>query len=250
MSRIDIKGNGGVSRRTVRRNGTEIEYVLTRKNVKNINMRVSRDGTVKVSASNRVSGQYLDDFVWRHRDFIRQSRERWSERGRHNMLPETYSDGDIFSLKGRNMILRVTEVSSHSEGVEQVSDSEILLRVNEAADAHRREYLFNKWLRSKQKAIFEETCRRIYPIFEPLGIPFPEIQVRSMKAKWGICRPVSARITFNARLAMTPQACIDYVAVHEFVHFIHADHSKNFYAVLQRIMPDWKKRRDFLNENY
>ena len=74
--------------------------------------------------------------------------------------------------------------------------------------------------------------------------------MRSMKAKWGICRPLAGCITFNARLAMTPQACIDYVAVHEFVHFIHADHSKNFYAVLQRIMPDWKKRRTFLNDNY
>ena len=249
MAGIRINSTGGISRRTVKRNGEEIEYVLTRKNVKNINMRVARDGTVKVSASNRVSGKYIDDFVWRHRDFVQQSRERWSERDRHNMLPEAYADGDVFSLKGRDVTLCIVETSSHKEGVE-LNNGEAVLYVKDIGDDHRREYLFNKWLRNEQKAIFEETCRRIYPIFEPLGIPFPEIQVRSMKAKWGICRPLAGRITFNARLAMTPQACIDYVAVHEFVHFIHADHSKNFYAVLQRIMPDWKKRRTFLNDNY
>ena len=64
MAGIRINSTGGISQRNVKRNGEEIEYVLTRKNVKNINMRVARDGTVKVSASNRVSGKYIDDFVW------------------------------------------------------------------------------------------------------------------------------------------------------------------------------------------
>lgn len=249
MAAIKINGNGGVSERSVCRSGCEIKYVLTRKNVKNINMRVGRDGTVKVSASNRVSAKYIDDFVWRHRDFIRESKARWAERARHEMFPREYADGSVFSLLGRDMTLRVVQAQDKSEGVE-IRGREAFLYVKDAGDGHRREYLFNKWLRGEQKRIFEETCRRIYPVFEPLGIPFPQIQVRLMKAKWGICRPLVGRITFNARLAMAPQVCIDYVAAHEFVHFIHADHSKNFYAVLEKIMPDWKKRRIFLNENY
>lgn len=249
MAGVKINGNGGVSKRVARRGGAEIEYTLTRKNVKNINMRVDRDGNVKVSASNRVSGRYIDDFVLRHGDFIRESKERWAQRARHDMIPCGYADGSVFSLLGRDLTLRIIQKTDKKEGVE-LRGREVFLFVKDAQDVHRREYLFNKWLREEQKSIFTETCRRIYPVFQPLGIPFPEIQVRSMKAKWGICRPIAGRITFNSRLAMAPQACIDYVAAHEFVHFIHADHSKNFYAVLEKIMPDWKKRRIFLNENY
>lgn len=262
MNSVKIDGNGGVSHRCVKRSGIEIEYTLFRKNIKNINMRVARDGEVRVSASHRVSGKYLDDFVWRHRDFIAEARGRWRERQRYSMKPERWESGVEFMLLGRVVTISIRQAGQAAresavlrripaaDGSGSSESAEVVISVKDTADSHRIEYLFDKWLRQKEKEIFNETCKRIYPAFRPFGVPFPDIQVRLMKAKWGICRPLAGRVTFNARLAMAPQACIDYVAAHELTHFIYADHSKNFYAVLSAIMPDWKKRQDFLNKNF
>ena len=56
------RGNS-MEKRTIRTGNIEITYILTRKKVKNINMRVKADGNVYVSASNRVSVDYIDRFV-------------------------------------------------------------------------------------------------------------------------------------------------------------------------------------------
>ena len=57
-------------KRTIRTGNIEITYILTRKKVKNINMRVKADGNVYVSASNRVSVDYIDRFVASKAEFI------------------------------------------------------------------------------------------------------------------------------------------------------------------------------------
>ena len=42
--------------------------------------------------------------------------------------------------------------------------------------------------------------------------------------------------------------CIEYVVMHELCHFIHPNHSKQFYGFLAMLMPDWKERKQLLNK--
>lgn len=45
-----------------------------------------------------------------------------------------------------------------------------------------------------------------------------------------------------------PEAAVDYVVVHELAHIVHKDHSRNFYAYVERFLPDWRERRALLKE--
>ncbi|RXI67127.1 hypothetical protein DP121_13145 [Clostridium tetani] len=45
----------------------------------------------------------------------------------------------------------------------------------------------------------------------------------------------------------TEETCIDYVVLHELVHLVHFNHSKDFYDLLDDLMPDWKERKRILN---
>lgn len=67
-----------------------------------------------------------------------------------------------------------------------------------------------------------------------------------MKACWANCRPTLNIITFNRNLAAAPEAFIEYIAAHEFSHFLHPNHSKNFYDFLETVMPDWKERENMI----
>lgn len=58
------------------------------------------------------------------------------------------------------------------------------------------------------------------------------------------------KVTFNLNLIKTPMYCIEYVVLHELAHFEYQNHSKNFYKFVEKFMPDWKKRKKILDEEF
>lgn len=61
--------------------------------------------------------------------------------------------------------------------------------------------------------------------------------------------PMAGRITFNYALASVPFVCIEYVVIHEFTHFLHPDHSPDFYRQLSVFLPDWRERKALLEKS-
>ena len=98
-----------------------------------------------------------------------------------------------------------------------------------------------------QELIFE-ICKRVYPYYEKYGVKYPQIKFRSMKSCWGNCRPQKGILTFSTNLRFAPSECIECVVLHEFTHFLQDNHSKEFYSRLEKVCPDWKKRRKILKE--
>ena len=66
--------------KTINLNGKTIQYELTYKKVKNINLRIKPDGTVFVSASRRVAQKIIDDFLISKADFIRNALKKYQSR--------------------------------------------------------------------------------------------------------------------------------------------------------------------------
>ena len=77
----------------------------------------------------------------------------------------------------------------------------------------------------------------------------PTLRIRDMETRWGSCLAKKGIITLNKRLLEAPRHCIEYVVTHEFCHFIHPNHSKQYYAFLTMLMPDWRERKKVLDEN-
>lgn len=166
----------------------DIVYTLTQKQVKNINLRVRRDGTVCVSAHRRVSLTAIDAFVSEKAAWIETARRRAAERE----APES-----------------------------ELSDAACL-------------------------ALFEAVSDRIYPAFAVYLPHKPQIRVKKLKSCWGVCHYTKGYITLNSALAMKPPAAVEYVILHEYVHFLEHDHQKGFHTWMARLMPDYKERRKLL----
>ena len=196
--------NTKIQERTVCAGEKKINYILERKQVKNINLRVRPDGIVKVSASPRVDESQIDDFVLSKAEFILKALERFKSE-------------------------ETTERQFQEELVKAKSGQESLL-----ADP----------------AIFTEILDEVYPAFIPYGIARPKLRIRTMKSCWGSCLVNKGIITLNRKLLMQPRECIEYVVVHELCHFIHPNHSKEFYKFMEQFMPDWKERKGRLNGRF
>lgn len=96
-------------------------------------------------------------------------------------------------------------------------------------------------------ALFTPISNRIFPLFaDILNGQKPMLRVREMKTRWGVCHIDKRIITLNMRLATFPLEVIEYVILHEYVHFIHPNHQTGFHTEMARLMPDYKQRRKLL----
>jgi len=69
-----------------------------------------------------------------------------------------------------------------------------------------------------------------------------------MVSCWGSCNPKKGVLTFNTYLMYAPPECIKYVVLHEFTHFLQANHSKKFYGELEKVSPQWRECKEQLRE--
>ena len=123
------------------------------------------------------------------------------------------------------------------------TEGEVILTVREPENAALRARTMEAFLKKLCADTLTALCHRVYPVIKPSGIPFPSLCFRTMKSRWGSCHIKKGILTFNYALLALPLAFSEYVVVHEFCHFFHADHSAAFYREVERILPDWKAHR-------
>lgn len=56
-------------------------------------------------------------------------------------------------------------------------------------------------------------------------------------------------IWFNVELAKKHPACLEYIVVHEMTHYFERNHGERFAGLMDEYLPDWRSRRDQLNES-
>ena len=219
------------------RHVNEIEYILIRKPVKNINLRVYEDGRIIVSANSRVTLKRIDGFVKDNMDKIIAFRGKLEERSCYRLIPKEFKSGEEFYFLGEKRVISISK--NHSVFLEENT-----LYIPETDS----EKLFTKWLREQAKNVLTEYVDRVYSEFKNYNVPYPQVSIRPMKTQWGSCRPNAGKISLNLYLLATPPECIYYVAVHEFAHFLHPNHSKYFWNVVEQFVHDYKGVRKELKK--
>ncbi len=167
-----------------------IVYTLTRKRVRNLNLRVRADGSVAVSAPPRMAKREIEAFLLAKAPWVHKQQ------------------------------------------------AAMAARPPEAPCRHTKEECL---------ALFTAVSDAVFPLFaDLLGGKKPDVRVREMSSRWGVCHTKKRRLVFNTRLAEKPRPAVEYVVLHEYVHFLHPNHGPAFHAEMARLMPDYKQRRKLL----
>lgn len=220
--------------------GIQITYLLERKPVKNINLRIRADQSVYVSAPKVVTAKAIDAFVIQKSSYILRTIKKFKEKEFQEGLNNCFIDGETIKLLGRNLRLKVKNASRNKV---ESDESYVTLCVKDWRDTELKKRVLETWLRKKCKEEITAICKKLYPLVKKYGVEFPKIQLREMVSRWGSCSPKKGFVTFNTALVAMPVLCIEYVVMHEFTHFLFPNHSKNFYQQLRIFMPDWEDRK-------
>lgn len=99
-----------------------------------------------------------------------------------------------------------------------------------------------KWLKNNAKRIFTEVTAQTAM---RMGVSYQSVSVNSARRRWGSCSGENA-IHYSFRLLYAPKEVIEYVVVHELAHTKHKNHSKAFWLEVEKYVPDWKEKRNWL----
>lgn len=102
--------------------------------------------------------------------------------------------------------------------------------------------------RREAMAYLMPMVERWYPAVASHGVSMPHVTVRRMSSRYGSCSVGRGRITLASILVDVPRECAEYVVLHELTHFLYPNHGREFYAFIEKYMPDWKQRERLLKQ--
>lgn len=101
---------------------------------------------------------------------------------------------------------------------------------------------------ARARALFTERLAVCWRVFARPGEHVPELRVRVMRSRWGSLT-AAGRITLNAALVRATLEQLDYVIFHELCHLRVRGHGRDFYAELERYVPEWQRVRRALRDH-
>lgn len=101
-----------------------------------------------------------------------------------------------------------------------------------------------KALKKSAREYLTEKCEYFSKL---MGLEYNRITITSAKTRFGACTSAK-NISFSYRLMLYPEPAREYVVVHELAHLIEMNHSKKFYAIIEKYLPDYKERKKLLKK--
>lgn len=204
--------------------GVEFDVFITRKNIKNMYLRVKSDG-IYISCHYLVTKGLILDFIERNSSMILKSNEKIQKK--EAKKEEFYYLGNGYDVIVMNSVSKI-----------EFYEDKVFVK--------NKTYL-NTFLKNEALRIFNERVRICYNLFEE-DIPFPKVNIGKMTRKWGYCNKRDKTIKLNFELIKYSINEIDYVVIHELCHFLEFNHSRNFWKYVSKYKPNYKEAQRVLKE--
>ena len=195
---------------------------IIKKSIKNTYMKINDNLEIVVTTNRLVSDKYILKLLKENETFLTKA-----------ILKKEKELNKEFSYLGKHYDLIYI---SNLQKIDIDNDKLYLKDDNQ----------LNKWLDNQTKLLFKERLDTIYQRFN--NIPYPNLKIRKMKTRWGVCNRKNNNVTLNYNLIYYDLEKLDYVIIHELCHFIHFDHSKLFWNEVNKYCPNYKKIRKELKD--
>lgn len=220
-----------------------ITYEVIRSPRKTADIVIEPDGRVLVRAPEETADKSIDEIIESKRLWIYKNLAEWRDLNATRVIRE-YRNGEGFLYLGRSY--RLLLVANQVEPL-LLRDGRFQLRRDlvdhgevPAAQAAFRDYFVERGL--------ERMIRRVAYFAPKVGVTPSKIDVRELGRRWASCSP-TGNLAFHWKCMMAPPKIIDYIVVHELCHMRHLDHSDAFWNEVDKIMPDFRERKDWLRNN-
>jgi predicted metal-dependent hydrolase len=220
-----------------------VSISVARKNVKSLRIKISPPlGAVSVVIPKQLKKMHLKSFLSDKVDWIKQQQQSIQLALGVNTEPKNIATGEKHYFLGKCYTLEVVEtISKHTVICE---DDRLIMYVRTDTTMGNRQRVLEAWYRKELTSCTNELLRKWVPI---VGEAPQDCRIKKMKTRWGSCNIRDRRIWLNLELIKKPLECIEYVLVHELVHFFERNHNARFHAYMDAFLPNWRETQRLLN---
>jgi predicted metal-dependent hydrolase len=174
--------------------------------------------------------------------FVKYISDVWADKV--DEFRRQYAGGETHRYLGKQYRLKI--VADDKERV-KLTRGRLFVYTPDPQQREQVQALLTGWYHGHAQHVFTERLAACFPRVAKYGLAYPELEIRQMEKRWGSCT-AEGKVLLNLRLIQAPKKLIDYVVMHELCHLKEHHHGASFYALLGRAMPDWRERRQLLNE--
>ncbi|VAW50067.1 hypothetical protein MNBD_GAMMA04-1128 [hydrothermal vent metagenome] len=163
--------------------------------------------------------------------------------------------GDSFDFLGQSVTLKQGELSLFKREVSSAKNRPLFSQVSVLGNqCHLVEHLNTPLQRCNAIEAFMIQTAQVYlaehlpQLAQQIGVTYQKVGVKGYKSRWGSCH-FDGRLQFNWRLWQAPPWVIEYVMVHELCHFVHLNHSKAFWALVQLHCPKTHEAKAYIKQH-
>jgi hypothetical protein len=216
---------------------------VVRKDIKNMHLAVyPPTGRVRIATPLNVNDEAVRLFAISKIAWIRKQQRHFKAQDRQS--PREFIQRESHYFQGKRYLLRITEHKA-SVKVEIKTKTYIDLFIRPNSTIEQKQIAINEWYRAELKKLIPEIIQKWE---QKIGVQVSEWQVKQMKTKWGTCNIEKKRIWINLELGKKPIHCLEYIIVHEMIHFIERHHNERFMALMDKYIPQWKFFKEELNK--
>lgn len=218
---------------------SRIDYMIVRRPRKTLEIAVEPDTSVVVAAPIEATIEAIEELLRRRAAWVTRQQRYFAQ-----FLPRTperqFVSGETHLYLGRQYRLKVVP---HVQEAVKLTRGFIVVQTHRPSRSAVTQELVEAWYRDRALTKFAERVEinlRRFPdpeAYRPTGLI-----VRQLQQRWGSMSP-SARLLLNRRLIQAPIDAVDYVITHELCHISEPHHGPAFYDLLDRVMPDWERRK-------
>ena len=197
----------------------EFEIKESKKAVKYLRLKVEQSGEISLSIPLRTKENHILEFLEKNLEWLRKTSAK---------------------IKAKNSAKNENQVEFLGLNYELIIDKKAsgvsieLFSIKAASKAD-----FRRFCDQKAKELLNASIARFAPL---IARPINHISFKHMRTRWGSCNKAKGYINLNLDLITKKKEFIEYVVLHELAHLVHANHSKDFYALISKHMPDYKAR--------
>ncbi len=216
---------------------------VVRKSIKHLHLGVyPPEGRVRISAPLRFSDEAIRLFAVSRVVWIKKQKLKFA--GQERQPKREYVSGESHYFQGKRYLLSVAEYNAPPK-VNIRRKAYIDLYVRPGSHKVKRQEILNDWYRAQLKAAVPVLISKWQKI---MGVRVADWGVKTMRTRWGTCNSKARRVWLNLELAKKPVYLLEYILVHEMVHFLERRHGQPFIARMNTLIPKWPAYKQELNK--
>jgi len=204
---------------------------------------IERNGTIAVRPPNDYSPEQVDAVVESKRIWIYRNLAEWRDLNSTAVVRE-WVNGETFLYLGRSYRLALV---SEQNGDLKLKEGRFCLdrKLIEKGGSTSAKSAFEHYYTSKG---IDRIKQRVKYFAEKVGVVPASVKIKDMSYRWASCSKADA-LTFHWKCMMAPPKIIDYIVVHELCHIHHRNHTDSFWNEVDKVMPDYRERKNWLRNN-